>query len=162
MSETDNPKTDAENVEVEVDETVEPFIIEQHAYFDERGRSIQENRLIAGTRPEDQPEFVGHGKLKASAPPPIGQVEAQFGFTIKEAESVEDAFAKFDAALEEAKPKYLQEFTEMIQQQVAAAREMSSQIVTAQGIDLADLQMPGGNNGGGGGLGLRGGRRFGP
>ena len=159
MSDTDNPKSGTEKVEVE--EKVEPFIIEQHAYFDEQGRSVQENRLVAGTRPEDQPEFVGHGKLKATAPPPIGAVEASFGFTIKDAESVEDAFEKFDAALEVAKPKYLQEFTDMVKQQVLAAREQASQIITAQGIDLADLQMPG-NNGGGGGLGLRGGPRFGP
>jgi hypothetical protein len=145
MSETDNLETGAKDAEVDAEEQVEPYIIEQHNYFDETGRVVMENRLVSGTRPGDQPEFVGHGKLTATAPPPIGNAEATFAFEIAGAESVEDAFAKFDAAIEEKKPKYLQEFRELIQQQVMAAREAASQIVTAQGIDLADLQMPGGN-----------------
>jgi hypothetical protein len=145
MSETDNLETGAKDAEVDVEKQVEPYIIEQHNYFDETGRVVMENRLISGTRPENQSEFVGHGKLTATAPPPVGNAEATFAFEIAGAESVEDAFAKFDAAIEEKRPKYLQEFREMIQQQVMAAREAASKIITAQGMDLNDLQMPGSN-----------------
>ncbi len=142
MSETDNPESTDQDVGVEAPAEVAPYIIEPRHYFDEQGRKLTENSLVSGTRPEEHPWFLGFATLTANCPPPIGEVEGEFGFEIK-AETVEEAFEKMAEALEAEKPEQMAKFKATLNERIAELREQTEQIVTAQEMDLQGLQMPG-------------------
>ena len=142
MSETENPESKDQAVDVEAPAEVAPYIIESKYYFDEQGRKLTENVLLSGTRPDEHPRFLGFATLTANCPQPIGEVEGEFGFEIK-AETIEEAFEKMTAALEAEKPEQMEKFKATLSERIAELREQTEQIVTAQEMDLQGLQMPG-------------------
>lgn len=91
------------------------MIIKVHEYFDDRGAKITENELISGEICEDMARFIGYGMLQMKTP--MGVIPQEITVPI-EADSIEEAFEKFESVMNEARPKAIEEMKQMIRERM--------------------------------------------
>lgn len=85
---------------------MDDFIFEVRTFRDGSGRTITRNQSIHGDRPKNLAEWIGHGQvaLTVDRGGMTAQVQEPVSFAIEGADSVADAFARFDAASAKAGP----------------------------------------------------------
>ena len=88
------------------------MIVKVNEYIDDRGAKIEENELVDLKDGEEAPpRFLGNGMIIMETP--MGKVPQEIQVPI-EAETIQEAFEKFEDAMREAQPKIVERMKEQI------------------------------------------------
>lgn len=96
-------------------------------YYGDKGEHIRECVLIDGEKPEDFVRFSGIGRLLIETP--MGNMPQEFNVPI-EAESIIEAFEKFDKIMEEKAPEAVEEIKKAMMKEY---QDQQSRIITPNG-----------------------------
>jgi len=83
------------------------FVFKSEQYYDQRGGRVEHRVLISGAFPPNCPPFWGHVTVRVETPE--GLLNEQMQFPIEGATTLEEAFARFEPALQAAAERRRQE-----------------------------------------------------
>jgi len=92
-------------------------------YHDERGATIIQHHIEDGLPPEDFPIFLGVGHIQI--PTPMGPTLERV-FVKIEADSLTEAFLKFEKTMQEEGPKEVEKLTEKIRKNISEMQKVQN------------------------------------